>query len=107
MPIRRQYLPARLLADNGKALVVAELKVVEEDGMLLQCLNYYDYVSTHIEAFSRMYSQHGIDPTQPVSLLLIARSFSQSLEPIAMSNTITSQTTHGTTGLLCNCGGPN
>ena len=31
-----------LLADSGKAFVVAELKVVQDDGMLLQGLDYLD-----------------------------------------------------------------
>ncbi|WFP50237.1 endonuclease NucS [Methylomonas sp. EFPC3] len=31
-----------LLIDSGKSLVVGELKVVEDDAMLMQCLDYYD-----------------------------------------------------------------
>ena len=68
-----------LLVDSGKSFVVAELKVVQDDGMLLQAIDYYDYVATHIEAFARLYKDHGIDPTKPVRLVLIAPSFSQSL----------------------------
>lgn len=65
-----------LLADNG-TFVVAELKKVEDDGMLLQALTYYDYVSSNVEAFARLYK--GIEPTKPGRLLLIAPSFSQKL----------------------------
>jgi hypothetical protein len=68
-----------LLVDSGKSLVVAELKIVQDDGMLLQGVDYYDYVSSHVEAFARLYKPHGIDPTQPVRLFLIAPSFSQIL----------------------------
>jgi len=68
-----------LLVDSGKSLVVAELKVTQDDGMLLQGLDYYDYVSTHVEAFARLYKNHSIDPTQQVRLFLIAASFSQTL----------------------------
>lgn len=68
-----------LLVDSGKSLVVAELKVVQDDGMLLQGVDYYDYVSSHVEAFARLYKPQGINPTQQVRLLLIAPSFSQSL----------------------------
>jgi RecB family endonuclease NucS len=68
-----------LLVDSGKALVVAELKVVQDDGMLMQGVDYYDYVSKHVEAFARLYKAHDIDPTQQVRLLLIASSFSQVL----------------------------
>ncbi len=67
------------MVDSGKSLVVAELKVVQDDGMLLQGVDYYDYVSSHAEAFARLYKPHGIDPTQKVRLLLIAPSFSQTL----------------------------
>jgi hypothetical protein len=68
-----------LMVDSGKSLVVAELKVVQDDGMLMQGVDYYDYVSTHVEAFARLYKNHGIDPTQQVRLFLIAPSFSQTL----------------------------
>lgn len=68
-----------LMADSGKSLVVAELKVTQDDGMLLQGLDYYDYVSTHVESFARLYKTHAIDPTQQVRLFLIAPSFSQTL----------------------------
>src|ERR1700688_3660863 len=68
-----------LLVDSGKSLVVAELKIVQDDGMLLQGVDYYDYVSNHVEAFARLYKAYGIDPTQQVRLFLIAPSFSQTL----------------------------
>ncbi|MGA2903005.1 MAG: hypothetical protein ABSD98_04185 [Candidatus Korobacteraceae bacterium] len=74
-----------LLVDSGKSLVVAELKVVEDDGMLVQGLDYYDYVSTNIESFARLYnpqlkaSSTEIDPTEPVRLFLIAPDFSNTL----------------------------
>src|SRR5271166_8395 len=68
-----------LMVDSGRSLVVAELKVIQDDGMLIQGLDYYDYVSTHVEAFARLYKTHSIDPTQQVRLLLIAPTFSQTL----------------------------
>lgn len=68
-----------LMVDSGKSLVVAELKVTQDDGMLLQGLDYYDYVSTHVESFARLYMAHSIDPTQQVRLFLVAPSFSQTL----------------------------
>ena len=68
-----------LLADSGNALVVAELKVVQDEGMLLQGLDYLDYVSDNIESFTRLYKDFSIDPTQKVRLFLIAPTFSQTL----------------------------
>jgi hypothetical protein len=68
-----------LMVDSGKQLVVSELKVVQDDGMLMQGVDYYDHISSHVEAFARLYKPHEIDPTQPVRLFLIAPSFSQIL----------------------------
>ncbi|WAC07540.1 MAG: endonuclease NucS [Thermodesulfobacteriota bacterium] len=68
-----------LMVDSGKALVIAELKVVQDDSMLMQGVDYYDYVSSHVEAFARLYKAHSVDPTQEVRLFLIAPSFSQTL----------------------------
>lgn len=68
-----------LMVDSGKSLVVAELKIAQDDGMLMQGVDYYDYVSTHVEAFARLYKNHCIDPTQRVRLFLIAPTFSQAL----------------------------
>jgi hypothetical protein len=46
------------LVDSGRSLVVAELKMVQDDDMLIQGLDYYDYVSTNLEAFARLYKPH-------------------------------------------------
>lgn len=68
-----------LLVDSGHALIVVELKVTEDDGMLVQGIDYYDYVSRNLDGFARAYKQHGIDPTQSPRLFLIAPSFSVAL----------------------------
>jgi hypothetical protein len=68
-----------LFVDSGRALVVAELKVAEDDGMLVQGIDYYDYVLKSLEGFARAYSQHEIDPRQQPRLFLIAPSFSVTL----------------------------
>jgi hypothetical protein len=68
-----------LIVDSGKSIVLAELKVVEDDGMLLQGVDYYDFLSSHKESFARLHKDKEIDPTQEVRLFLIAPSFSQTL----------------------------
>jgi hypothetical protein len=68
-----------LMVDSGKSLVVAELKVTEDDGMLVQALDYYDRISTLVETYARAYKDLAIDPTGRVRLFLIAPSFSQTL----------------------------
>ena len=68
-----------LMVDSGGALILAELKVYEDDRMLMQALDYYDWVVRHAEAFSRLYKKQKINPTQTPRLFLIAPSFSISL----------------------------
>lgn len=68
-----------LLVDSGKALVVAELKIDEDDDMLFQGIDYYDYIASNIEGLSRAYSKYDIDPLQEPRLLLIAPTFSSLL----------------------------
>jgi len=68
-----------LLVDSGNALVVAELKVTEDDGVLTQGIDYYDYIASSIEGFARAYKHEKIDPRQKLRLFLIAPSFSISL----------------------------
>ena len=68
-----------LMVDSGGSLVVAELKVVEDDGMLLQGLDYYDYVASNLDAFVRMYNLQPASASQQVRLLLIAPNFSQTM----------------------------
>ncbi len=68
-----------LCVDSGNALVVAELKAVEDDGMLVQGIDYYDYISRNLDGFARAYKDSEIDPTQKPRLLLIAPSFSITL----------------------------
>ena len=66
-----------LLRDDGKALVVAELKTFQDDSMLWQGIDYYDYVATHVEALARSCPDRPIDVAQKPRLFLIAPSFSQ------------------------------
>ena len=68
-----------LFADSGNALIVAELKVTEADGMLVQGIDYYDYMASNIEGFARAYKHEKIDPRQRPRLFLISPSFSISL----------------------------
>ena len=68
-----------LMVDSGNALVVAELKIVEDDTMLVQGIDYYDWISRNVEGIARVYQDFHIDPHQAVRLFLIAPSFSVSL----------------------------
>lgn len=68
-----------LMVDSGNALIVAELKIIEDDAMLLQSIDYYDDISKNVEGMSRVYKDFRIDPSQPVRLFLVAPSFSISL----------------------------
>jgi hypothetical protein len=68
-----------LLVDSGNALVVAELKIREDETMLVQGIDYYDYVYGKREWLSRIYKGISISPEQAPRLLLIAPSFPSSL----------------------------
>jgi hypothetical protein len=68
-----------LMVDSGNALVVAELKITEDDTMLVQGIDYYDYISRNVEGLARAYKNFHIDPKQTVRLFLISPSFSISL----------------------------
>lgn len=68
-----------LLVDSGGALAVAELKNCEDDSMLMQGIDYYDYISKNTEGLSRAYKDFNIDASQTLRLLLIAPSFSVNL----------------------------
>jgi hypothetical protein len=80
---KTDLLLPEILAEGHETLIPspreAELKVTQDDGMLLQGLDYYDYVAVRVETFARLYKAHSIDPTQQVRLLLIAPVFSQTL----------------------------
>ena len=65
-----------LFADSNRTLVVAELKVVEDSYMLIQALDYFDFVADKIEGFARLHAQHQIDAERYPRLMLIAPSFS-------------------------------
>ena len=68
-----------LFVDSDGALVLAELKVKESDEMLMQGLDYYDYIAAHIEGIAAVYKDHSIDVNRRPRLMLIAPSFSQRL----------------------------
>lgn len=68
-----------LMVDSGGSLVVAELKVIRDDNMLGQGLDYYDFLSPLVDTYSRVYPNAGIDPSQPVRLMRIAPEISELL----------------------------
>jgi Holliday junction resolvase-like predicted endonuclease len=68
-----------LMVDSGNALVVAEIKAHQEDSMLWQALDYYDYVAANVDRFARVYAEAHVDAAQRPRLLLVAASFSQAL----------------------------
>ena len=52
--------------------------MVEDDSMLVQGIDYYDYITRNLEGLARAYKSKNIsiDPTQKPRLFLIAPSFS-------------------------------
>ena len=68
-----------LFVDRGNSIVAAGLNIVEDDNMLLQGLDYYNYVANNIEALAHIYKNNGIDPSKSIRLILISPGFSQTL----------------------------
>lgn len=68
-----------LFVDRGNSIVAAELNIMEDDNLLLQGLDYFNYVTTNIEALARIYKNDGIDPSKSIRLMLISPGFSQTL----------------------------
>lgn len=68
-----------LMVDASQALVVAELKVVTDEAMLWQGLDYYDYVCQNLAGLARSYQQYNVDPSQNPRLMLIAPDFPEAL----------------------------
>ena len=68
-----------LLVDRANALVVGELKVVEDDAMLIQAIDYYDYVYTNRDALARAHVAFGVDPLERPRIVLVAPAFSPTL----------------------------
>lgn len=64
-----------------KSLVIIELKREESDLILVQTLQYYDFVRENIERFVDAYQHnHDIDPTAEPRIILVAHAFSESLQ---------------------------
>jgi len=68
-----------LMADSGRALVVAELKVVQDDNMVAQGLDYYDYIVENRHALASFSHIGKFDVNQTPRLVLVAPAFSQLL----------------------------
>ena len=70
-----------LAADSDGVLTVIELKVGEDDEMLLQALEYYDYVSSNRDRLAREYeSKAKILPQEEPRIMLVASGFGERLK---------------------------
>ena len=70
-----------LFLDSGKALGVAELKVIRSDDVLFQALDYFDYIYTNRERLALAYEAKDIhvDASHEPRIIPIAPDFSQLL----------------------------
>ncbi len=71
-----------LCVDSDDRLVVAELKVVQDDFALLQAFRYYDYVNENRDAIIRQIPEQEIRSVSP-RLMLVAPTFSEDMKTIA------------------------
>ncbi len=73
--------PLDILAiDSGNCLVIVELKIYPDDGMLFQVLDYFGWVYENIDSIKRMYPNFDIDYKQVPRIFLVAPDFSESLQ---------------------------
>lgn len=70
-----------LAADSDGVLVVIELKVGEDDEMLFQALEYYDFVSNNRDRLAKEYAAKAkiVDQEEP-RIMLVASGFSERLK---------------------------
>ncbi len=71
-----------LCVDTDERLVVVELKIVEDNDMLLQAFRYYDYINENRDAIIRKFPEENIKSEIP-RVALVAPSFSEELKTAA------------------------
>ena len=82
IPTGRGFIDV-LCVDNTGAFAVIELKVVEDDSMLLQALDYLDWVNEQIDRLAERYKENEaggkIDIAKEPRVILVAPRFSERL----------------------------
>ena len=68
-----------LCADSEGRLCIIELKLGQDDNMLLQALRYYDWVYSNRDRIREMFKGTKIDSNKEPKIILIARDFSETL----------------------------
>ncbi|MBI2351066.1 MAG: DUF91 domain-containing protein, partial [Deltaproteobacteria bacterium] len=69
-----------LCVDNDNAIVIMELKITDDEGILLQALHYYDYVLLNKAAIANQFaSKAKINLNEDPRIILIAPHFSDRL----------------------------
>ena len=72
-----------LAVDGDGVLVVIDLKVEGEDEMLVQALDYYDYVYSNRDRLAKEYSRAKIITEEDPRIMLVASSFTDRLKRAA------------------------
>ena len=79
IPVNDKTTVDVLCHDNNGQLVIVQMKVNEDDVMLLQGIQSLDYVDKFKSFLKATYSKHKIDDKEKPRLMLIAPSFSDAL----------------------------
>lgn len=72
-----------LCVDSGGILTIIELKINEDDFMLMQSLTYYDSVSQNIHRIAKLFPKTEINVEEEPRVILIAPRFSGTLKKCA------------------------
>jgi len=69
-----------LCVDSGRVLTIIELKIYEEDLMIMQAIRYYDSIFQNINSIIKLYPDIEIDEKEDPRVILIAPTFSETLK---------------------------
>jgi hypothetical protein len=72
-----------LFVDPDGVLVVGELKIIDDEGILMQAIKYYDVVYRDIDRISRQFPNKGIKIEEDPRIILIAPGFSDEVKRAA------------------------
>lgn len=75
--------PDFLCVDSGGRLVIIEVKLQEDENILLQALRYYIEIDKERYAIAKMFSDKNVDPEEHPRILLVAEKFSDDLRRLS------------------------
>ncbi len=79
----KKGIPDFLCVDSGGRLVIIEVKLQEDEGILFQALRYYNEIDREIYTIARIFSENKVNPERHPRILLIAERFSDDIKQLS------------------------